>query len=174
MSNQAYVIDADVLIAAKNSYYGFDICPGFWDSLLHHHEAGRVFSLDEVKDEIFEWEQADNLIDWVNDRVPPEFFIGTQNPLVASEYSDIMQWVNQHPQYRDEAKTDFTQGADGWLIAHAKLHDITLVTNEKSAPNSERRIFIPDVGRHFGVDPINTFEMLGELGVRLDFTPPRK
>ena len=34
-----YVIDSDVFISAKNSYYAFAICPGFWASLLHHHDT---------------------------------------------------------------------------------------------------------------------------------------
>ena len=25
-----YIIDSDVRIPAKNSYYSFEICPGFW------------------------------------------------------------------------------------------------------------------------------------------------
>lgn len=40
-----YVIDSDVLITAKNSYYAFDLCPGFWSSLRVKHRAGQVHSL---------------------------------------------------------------------------------------------------------------------------------
>lgn len=35
-----YLIDSDVLITAKNSYYAFDLCPGFWKNLLDKHESG--------------------------------------------------------------------------------------------------------------------------------------
>jgi hypothetical protein len=28
----SYILDSDVLITAKNSYYAFDLCPGFWRS----------------------------------------------------------------------------------------------------------------------------------------------
>ena len=28
----AYLLDANVLISAKNLHYGFDFCPGFWVS----------------------------------------------------------------------------------------------------------------------------------------------
>ncbi len=27
-----YVIDSDVFISAKNGYYAFVICPGFWEA----------------------------------------------------------------------------------------------------------------------------------------------
>ncbi|MCG8556092.1 MAG: DUF4411 family protein [Proteobacteria bacterium] len=29
-----YVVDSDVFITAKNRYYAFDICPGFWKSVI--------------------------------------------------------------------------------------------------------------------------------------------
>lgn len=35
-----YVVDSDVFISAKNRYYSFGICPGFWDSLIHFHALG--------------------------------------------------------------------------------------------------------------------------------------
>ena len=43
MVDQTYVVDSDVFITAKNLYYSFDICPGFWKSVVHHHREGRVF-----------------------------------------------------------------------------------------------------------------------------------
>ncbi len=43
-----YIIDSDVLISAKNSYYSFEICPGFWDSLIKHHQSGEVFSFVDL------------------------------------------------------------------------------------------------------------------------------
>ena len=46
----AYLLDASVLIAAKNLYYGFDLCPAFWDRLVAGHESERVSSADKVGD----------------------------------------------------------------------------------------------------------------------------
>ena len=40
----------------------------------------------------------------------------------------------------------FATGADGWLVAHARVHGATVVTNEQSAPDSKREIKLPDVG----------------------------
>lgn len=39
MVDRTYLMDSDVFITAKNLYYSFDICPGFWDSVIHHHAA---------------------------------------------------------------------------------------------------------------------------------------
>ncbi|MDE0448375.1 MAG: DUF4411 family protein [Spirochaetaceae bacterium] len=46
------MVDSDVFITAKNLYYSFDICPGFWKSVVHHHRAGRVFSVDRARSEL--------------------------------------------------------------------------------------------------------------------------
>ena len=39
MVDRTYLMDSDVFITAKNLYYSFDICPGFWDSVIHHLAA---------------------------------------------------------------------------------------------------------------------------------------
>ena len=35
-----YVVDANVLIEAKNRYYAFDLAPGFWKWLERVNEGG--------------------------------------------------------------------------------------------------------------------------------------
>jgi hypothetical protein len=44
----AYLLDANVFIAAKNLHYGFDFCPAFWDWILEKNEAGIVLSIETV------------------------------------------------------------------------------------------------------------------------------
>ena len=43
-----YVLDANVFIQAHQTYYGRDICPGFWLALLRQHEARRIFSMSPM------------------------------------------------------------------------------------------------------------------------------
>ncbi|MDE2795692.1 MAG: DUF4411 family protein [Gemmatimonadota bacterium] len=114
-----YLVDSDDFITAKNLYYSFDICPGFWRSVVHHHQAGRVFSIDRVRGE-----------------------------LLAGP---------------------FATGADGWLVAYARVHGATVVTNEQSAPESRKEIKLPDVCDRFGVLRANTFAMLRALHVQFDW-----
>jgi hypothetical protein len=61
----SYLLDANVLIAAKNLHYGLDFCPAFWDWLIHKSNTGVVFSIDKVADEIAAG--ADELSAWAND-----------------------------------------------------------------------------------------------------------
>ena len=71
-----YLLDANVFIGAKNNYYHFDICPGFWKSLLHHHQTGDVYSIDPVRNE-----------------VPKGFFRSVATREVEGAYLDIIAWV---------------------------------------------------------------------------------
>ena len=43
----AYLLDADVFIAAKNLHYGLDFCPAFWDWLIVTNTAGPCFAIFE-------------------------------------------------------------------------------------------------------------------------------
>ena len=52
MTEPLLLMDADVFISAKNRYYAFDICPGFWDSLVYHFGAGNIRSIDKVRNEL--------------------------------------------------------------------------------------------------------------------------
>ena len=47
-----YLLDANVLIQAKNLHYGFDFCPAFWDWLVESNREGKVFSIEKVDDEL--------------------------------------------------------------------------------------------------------------------------
>ena len=57
-----YVVDSDVFITAKNLYYSFDICPGFWKSVVHHYRAGRVFSVDRARSELLAGHPEEDLV----------------------------------------------------------------------------------------------------------------
>ncbi|MEJ5344448.1 MAG: DUF4411 family protein [Chloroflexus sp.] len=167
MKNQThYLLDSDVFITAKNTYYAFDICPGFWDSLLYHHGNGTVFSIDRVRSELLAGSKTDDLVKWIRQKVPKSFFYSVENAQVSAEYEKIMLWVQRHQRYFDAAKAKFATGADGWLVAYARVHGFTVVTNETSAPESRNAIKLPDVCTSFGVQYQNTFDLLRGLGVR--------
>jgi hypothetical protein len=63
-----YLLDANIFIQAKNLHYGLDFCPAFWDWLVVNNEAGKVFSIEKVGDEIEAG--ADELADWASGRGP--------------------------------------------------------------------------------------------------------
>ncbi len=168
-TNRPYVLDSDVFIAAKNSYYAFAICPGFWDSLIHHQGVGNVCSIDKVRGELLLGRKTEDLVMWVKNDLPPEFFIDTDEEAVADAYGQVMLWVQRNGQYYDFAKAKFATGADGWLVSHAMVNNVMVVTNEQPAPDSKKEIKLPDVCAQFNVTYKNTFEMLTELAVRYEW-----
>ncbi len=171
-SADRYLLDSAVFITAKNAYYAFDICSGFWESLLHHHAKKAVFSIDRVKGELLAGRATEDLVQWVKQRVPASLFFPVDAGDVPNRYADIMLWVQRHPGYYDDAKARFAASADGWLVAFAKVHGYTVVTNEKPEPNSRKAIKIPDVCQQFGVESVNTFDLFRRLGVKPNFRRP--
>jgi hypothetical protein len=162
-------MDSDVFISAKNKYYAFDICPGFWESLIHLYNAGNVRSLDRVRSELLAGRKTEDLVLWVQNDLPPDFFFSTDGEDVISAYADIMLWVQRNPQYFDQAKAKFATEADGWLVAYAMAHGSIVVTNEQPRPDSRNRILLPDVCDQFNVIHKDTFFMLKELGIRFNW-----
>lgn len=164
-----YLIDSDVLITAKNYYYAFDLCPGFWDSLLDHHDAGKIHSLDRNRQELLNGNKDDSLVNWIGTGVPTDFFLNCNSPEVIAEYTTIMLWIQRNPQYYPAPKAQFASGADGWLVAFAKVHDLTVVTLEESRPESRNQIKLPDVCIHFDVSYTDPFLMLRNLGIHYGY-----
>jgi len=159
-----YLLDADVFIQAKNHYYTLEICPGFWESLILENAKNTVFSIDRVKAELDKGN--DELKDWANDTAPETVFKKTDDKDVIDWFRKIVNWVQNEPQYFQEAKAAFAAGADPWLIAYAKANDLILVTLEVHAPDAKKKVPIPNVGLKFDVKSVNTFEMLTEQQTR--------
>lgn len=158
-----YVLDANVFIEAARRYYAFDLVPGFWQSLLDHAGNGDVSSIDRVSDELEKGKDA--LADWAKSHFHTAF-ASTDDLDVTHAYAEIMNWVNNRPQFSGAAKAGFAQGADGWLIAYAKVHGHTVVTHEGLAPDDTKKVKIPNICQAFAVPYVDTFAMLRSLGVQ--------
>lgn len=157
-----YALDANVFIQAHRRHYAFQLCPGFWDCLPIHHAAGRLLSIDKVRDEL---RTGDPLDVWAN-TAPATLFASTAEPAVQAEFAQMMQWVQANAQYLPQAKSQFAACADGWLAAFAKAKSYTLVTHEEHDPLAKKRVPLPTLCLQFGVPYLDTFEMLKALGVR--------
>lgn len=159
-----YLLDANVFIEAKNRYYGFEICPGFWTSLVDLNKAKRVFCIDRIRDELVA--QNDDIKDWVEDRAPDTFFKQTQDQAVFDSFQAMVSWVYDQPQFIQAAQTEFANVADGWLLAYAHANGLTVVTQEEFAPQAKRKVPMPNLCLEFDIDYVNTFEMLSDLKVK--------
>ena len=156
-----YVLDTNVFVQAHRRHYAFEICPGFWDCLIHHHKTGLIVSIDRVRDEIL---AGDALETWVKDTAPSTLFASTADTAVTTNYALMVSWVQTEAQFRVEAKAEFAQVADGWLCAYAKAHSQhVVVTHEELSPDAQKRVPLPNVCKQFGVDYADPFVMLKQL-----------
>lgn len=165
-----YVLDANVFIEAHRRYYAFDLCPGFWESLLWHQGRGRIRSLDRVKSELERGK--DELATWVRSSVPRGCFLSSDDEDITAISSAIFSWVQDEEQYLPQAKAEFAEQADGWLLALAKARQFVLVTHEVLAPEARRTVPLPNVCRAFNVPWVDTFSMLRELETRFHWQVP--
>ena len=156
-----YLLDANIFIQASHEYYGFDLCPGFWDSLVMHSLNRRVISIDRVKSELLELN--DRLKKWAEEVVPQTFFKKTEDTDVMKCFGQMVAWAQEQSQFTSTAKAEFAAVADGWVIAYAKVNDYVVVTHEEYAPNAQRKVPMPNVCVQFGVEYVNTFDMLKDL-----------
>ncbi|HEX5053119.1 MAG TPA: DUF4411 family protein [Planctomycetota bacterium] len=150
----SYLLDANVLMAAKRLHYGFDFCPAFWDWLVQQNETGTVFSIQRVGIEVNTG--ADELSDWAAAR-GPAFFLPPDSAMLAS-FGQVSTWA-MGQSYTPRAVELFSQGADSYLVAHALAHRMTVVTHEKPE-NSKNIVKIPNACVAHGVACVNPFEML--------------
>jgi len=157
-----YLLDANTLIEAKDRYYGFEICPGFWSSLLAQHESKRLFSIDKIADELTD--QDDKVRQWIEKEAPATFFKKTQDQSVINKFHEMVNWVYLQPQFTPAAKTEFASVADGWVIAYAAVNGLVVVTHEQFAPEARRKVPMPNVCIEFEVEYVDTFSMLRDLG----------
>jgi hypothetical protein len=156
-----YVLDANVFVQAHRRHYAFEICPGFWDCLIHHHAEGRVISIDRVRDEII---AGDALEAWAKNSAPQSLFASTADAAIIANFGAMVQWVQAHAHFKPEAKVEFAQVADGWLVAYAKTHPHHIVvTHEELSPDSKKRVPLPNVCKQFGVEFLDPFAMLKQL-----------
>ncbi|MGH9324107.1 MAG: DUF4411 family protein [Vicinamibacteria bacterium] len=163
-----FLLDSDVFIAAKNAYYAFDICPGFWKGVIRAHREGRARSIDRIRSELLSGRKEEDLVQWVENDLPADFFHDSTSEDISSAYADVMLWVQRNAQYFDRAKAKFATEADGWLVAYSMVNEAVIVTNEQPRPESRNRVLLPDVCAQFEVTYKDPFVMLRELALRLD------
>ena len=150
----AYLLDANIFIQAKNSYYGFSFCPAFWEWLIVQNSAHSVFSVSQVGIEIKRGE--DELSEW-SSNLGKGFFL-VPDVEVIERLSELSLWATKQD-FKESAVAEFFKSADYYLIAHALAHNDIVVTHEVGS-NSKKRIKIPTVCQELNVQFLNPFEML--------------
>ena len=154
-----YLLDANTFIEAKNRYYSMSICPGYWQWIILSNVSFGVASIKFVKDELISGN--DELKEWANQN--SHIFEAQDDQATQISFRKVVDHVMSLQGMKAGAHDEFLRGADPWLIAKAISSGATIVTHEKLDRNIKRKILIPNICEYFGVDYINTFDLLGQL-----------
>lgn len=156
-----YYLDTNVFIQAKNGPYSMDIVPSFWRLLDNQSAAGVICSSTMVYEELVTGD--DDLAEWAKVRKDTRLF---REPSVNVQkvFNQIAVYVHTHyPEHQAQA---FLDGADTWIIAHAKVESALVVTHENLVNEYSKKPKIPNICRQFGVGWVDTYQMLRDLGAR--------
>lgn len=154
-----YLLDSNSYIQAKNQYYQMDFCPGYWDWLDHQFDLGMLASIILVYKELES--SGDELSAWVKNR--KQQFLEVSDNTTQEQFIQIAEHSQTLQNMQPGNIENFLAGADPWLIAKAKTLNAVIVTQEVLAPESARKIKIPNVCKKFGVQYMNTFQLLRKL-----------
>lgn len=157
-----YLLDSNTFIEAKNRYYRMKICPGYWLWIRRKYDAEIVASIKLVGTELRDG--TDELSAWA--KKYPELFVPVDDISTQKNYASVAAYAKSLPGMKAGALEDFLAKADPWLIAKAMTLQATVVTHETFDLNIKRKITIPNVCNHFGVQWMDTFDMLDQLKAR--------
>ena len=151
----AYLIDANVLIQAKNAHYSFSFCPAFWDWMLSANTAGELFIIPQVLDEISKGK--DQLKNWCRAH---SSLRATSPAALSASLTEVASWTASQG-YNQNAIGTFLSVADYQLVAYAHASGDVIVTHEvASAQFSPKKVKIPEPCRALGVGYMTPYQML--------------
>ncbi len=155
----AYLLDSNILIEAKNLYYSFDICPGYWEWVKYAHENGTLLTIEPVQDEILAKE--DELSEWL--KLCPADYFPTIDDDCAKAMTEVSEWVIAQG-FRESAVHAFLSKADYFLVAYAKTHGHVIITKEVHS-SGKTKVKIPTVCQALGVRCTNVYDLMRDKGV---------
>lgn len=161
--HELYLIDANVFINAKNTYYPFSLVPGFWSWVEQQAREGRLYSIVQLKAELNKGD--DQLKNWIR-LLPPGFWL-KDTPASAAALGELTIWANSG-RYTPTAIQTFYQSADYRLAAQAKATGYTVVTNEAAAPRRTREIKLPDACVGISAQAVNPFVWMQREATRFE------
>jgi hypothetical protein len=160
-----FLLDANAFMEASRLYYTFDVVPGFWAWLSNDDLTGEVASIEAVRDEITAG--TGELVGWAGS-LPGGFWLpDTTESVIAM--AELAAWATDASrQYRQEAVDEFLDSADLKLVAHGMVSGAVVVTRERPAPESRKKVKIPDACNAFGVSWQDPFSAYRSLGLHLE------
>ncbi len=86
-----YLLDSNIFIEAKNRYYAFDICPGFWTWLEQAAIDGPMASISKVYDELAAGNDA--LAEWIDNPMLKKFFLEIDDNKTQAAFREVAKQI---------------------------------------------------------------------------------
>lgn len=157
---QPYWIDSNIFIDAANGPYTFKRAPSYWSFLDDNLNFGAICTSEMVYRELVVF--GDELSRWVKNR-KQKGLCKQADLTVQTQLKGVVDGVLSCGRYTIENIDEFLRGADPWIIAHAKVTNGTVVTNESALRPNARKVRIPDICADNGVSCVSGYEMLDQL-----------
>jgi hypothetical protein len=160
-----YIADSNFFIQAHRVSYPLDIAFSFWNKVKQLANSGKIISIDKVRDELFD--KNDALEEWCSFNLPVVFFKDTSTEMAA--YSQVINWaISKSDHYLPNAINEFLDSneADAFIVAYALAdsNNRIVVTQEISEPYRKNKVKIPDVCHALNVQYVNMMDMFRQLG----------
>ena len=161
-----YLLDANVLITAKNQYYEFGRVDQYWEWLAFNAKQGKAKIPLEIHEEITRGK--DELSEWAK---------SYKGDLVLQEEVDValIRQVTMEGYAPNLTDVEIEAiGRDPFLIAYAlaDLDNRTVVTGEKQSNKQRQNRPIPSVCRNFSVKSCDQWDFGRALDFRTDWNHP--
>jgi hypothetical protein len=133
--------------------------------MKNHFINGTFILTNKVEEEIAKGKDA--LMNWVQTQLTGVVILDCHaDANIMAQYGTIMTWGSGHLRYNSLAKREFADfdNADPFVVAAALQNSAVIVSQEVSAPLSQKSIKIPDVCGQFSVKHIDTFTLLRTFG----------
>jgi Domain of unknown function (DUF4411) len=160
-----YVLDSNFFIQAHRVSYPLDVAFSFWNKVKQLAGEGKIISIDKVKAELYD--KNDALEEWCIANLPVDFFKDSSQIMTA--YGQVSAWAySRSGHYLPNAMNEFLDAdeADAFLVAYSLTDSANriLVTQEVSEPARQNKIKIPEACIALNVNYINTINMFRQLG----------
>ncbi len=150
-----YLLDANTLIEAEASYYGFEQVPQFWDWLLAECAAGRIKMPLEIWNEVKGSTSA--LGPWINDEATKAALILDERP-----NRQLLNGVINQAYAPDLTDAEVEQmGKDPFIVAYALAAPHRAVVTKETSRTTQLRgkRKLPDACNIMSVPWMNDFSL---------------
>lgn len=150
-----YTLDASFFVQAKNTHFGMDFCPAFWAWVDEMFAKGTFASCMAVQEELADGD--DELAQWAEDKKNAGFFTEPSRDMQSLVGNIADHVVKNYPAHNAEK---FLEKADPWVIAHAKIGKLIVVSNEAAVDSRSKKPKIPNICKVYSVESIDSVKLL--------------